>query len=92
MCFSVSLSPIPKYVAIVESTTFDRLVDCFDEIEVELRNCEFIAGKILLDLKVCNGEDSPNRYHLIDYDGKNLEVRSMRPLTPMRSYRLSQWA
>ena len=89
MCFCVALSPIPEYVAIVQSTTFDRLVECFEEIEAELRNGEFISGKVLLDLKVCNGEDSPNRYHLIDYDGHSLLDKTMRPRTPMRSWRVA---
>jgi hypothetical protein len=82
MCFSISLSPIPRYIAIIESTTLERLVDYLDDVESELRRTRFIPGRVLLDLKVCNGEDSPNRYHVINYDGFNLLDRSMRPLTP----------
>lgn len=89
MCFCVVPSTVSCYVAIVQSTTFDRLVNYFDEIETELRNGEFIPGKVLLDLKVCNGEDAPNRYHIIDYDGRDLLDKTIRPRYPMRLSRVA---
>ncbi|MBX9837661.1 MAG: type II toxin-antitoxin system RnlB family antitoxin [Silvanigrellaceae bacterium] len=66
-----------RFKAVVLSNGYDRLVECFDEIEDKLVNSNTSKGLILLDMLSCNGNEK-NRFMEIFFDGKKLKDSTIK--------------